>query len=92
MSLQRELHSKYTQLASSLEDKYLLEIDAVVKELEEVRGKLGEAKKQVDSKEKEVHKMHEMVSYSTLHAYTIQHMRHTYTHRSHPYTILHHNA
>jgi uncharacterized coiled-coil DUF342 family protein len=62
LNYQSELHGKYSSMCEVLEDQYSGEIKQLVKEIEELRSSLGEMKAKVDSKEREISKLHDLVS------------------------------
>jgi hypothetical protein len=61
LSYQSEIHTRYREVTSLLEERYQSEITKLLEEIQDCKSILYETQKVVDMKEKELLKTHEMV-------------------------------
>lgn len=58
------MHDRYLEMTTSLEERYLGEVNKLLSEITELNQHLAEANKSIELKEKEIIKTRELVSFS----------------------------
>lgn len=60
MSYQRDVHERYQEMCSLLEDRYMSEVSGLLEEITDLRNSLTEAESKIQQKEKELLKAREL--------------------------------
>lgn len=63
VAYQKDVHDRYLEMTTSLEERYLGEVNKLLSEITELNQHLAEANKSIELKEKEIIKTRELVSF-----------------------------
>jgi hypothetical protein len=58
VAYQQEVHQRYRDLTSTLDDRYTSEITALLTEIQDLKNQLEDTQKQIAQKEQEIHHLH----------------------------------